>query len=312
MKVIFVIMVLTIIENRLPIKVGVLVERFDDEVTVLLKRWIAPFWNIDYSNNCVTLLKIISTSSNVMATYRDGICYIGNHNSVEKIVDTILYHARIIFKLCATQFGFVNLHAACIAYDNVGVLIDTPRNNGKTTVLLEALSDGGFSLVANDQVMLNYKNMFVYGYPATIGLRTNTLSDNLKSKVIWHENDPFFNDKKPVIHITDIAIEFNSSICPQVQVNVLVNYSKADDFGELCIETRSVDYLEKLRNMEFSLNMAYVNEWIDYYMDIVNKIIPINSYVYQNQAQIILLSVLCGKNRIIDLLEEIKTTIREL
>jgi len=304
---------LTIIESRLPIKIGVVVEGFSEEITTLLKKWAAPFWDIDYSTNYITILTIVPISTDNEVICKNDMCYVGSYNSVAQIVNTIIHHTRITFKLYAMQYGFVNLHSACIVHNDVGILIDAPRNSGKTTVLLEALSTNNFSLVANDQVMLNYKNMLAYGYPATIGIRASTLSHSLQSKIIWYEDDSFFGNKKPIIHITDIASEFNATIYSQIQIKLLINYSKANDYNELRIETNFVDSQEILKSIELPLANAYGNRFMKFYMDLVNKTTPTSHYeAQQSQPKIMLFKVSCGKNQIINLLDKIKDFITEL
>ncbi|MCL2079072.1 MAG: hypothetical protein FWH17_04415 [Oscillospiraceae bacterium] len=303
---------MVIIESRLPKIFGVVVDGFSVDIANRLKKWVVPFWNTDCLSDYINILTIVPVSTGNEVGYRVGVCYIDSNNSVDKIVSLILHHTRIIFKLCAMQYGYVNLHSACISYNDIGILIDAPRNNGKTTVLLEALSTGDFLLIANDQVMLNHNNMISYGYPATVGLRTSSLSHKLQSKVIRYENDPYVNGKKPIVHIVDIADEFDATICPQAQIKVLVNYSKANNYNELHVKTSFVNGREKLKSMEFPLTTAYRSEVVEYYLGRVSEVVHPIFCKENHDYTLLLIDVSCGIKQIPNLLEKIKTSIMEL
>ena len=225
-----------------------------------------------------------------------------------------MFLCRGIFKCVAHLQGYQNIHAGCVSSSNKGILIAADRNQGKTTVILQALLQRHFSLTANDQLMLNPQSRSALGYPATIGIREGSCSKDLMSQIKDNAfttiNDPFQRAQKPVILFKDLQNLLHCGIESQTTIELLVHYQKSLIQDELCISEFRKNICD-FSELTFPISSAYS-------LDLFNSCMECIDYHHQlpqfpssfNRSNAILdLYVKCGSSRIADMLTFIQESI---
>lgn len=283
----------------------------------LVSSWLFPFFQVYeeniYNFEIMAKIKLIN-GINKDYDFKDNVFYINANMSINKILYTMMSILRVLYKYVASLLDYQNLHAACLNYNDKGILIKADRNQGKTTLLLKAIENSKFSLLANDQVMYNIENRRLLGYPAAIGVRNNSC-DYIKQKQInkralWFIDDPFQTYPKPVIHIKDLSEIYHCNIARSTNLNILVSYEKSTIENELVITQNKTASLN-INDIKLPLNKTYKEDVlkacidsVDYYIgnDFCKneKVNYCNDFKLYNQ-----LYVKCGINRISDMLLEI-------
>jgi len=113
---------------------------------------------------------------------------------------------RIVRELGAAHMrarrDILDLHAAAFAVAGRGVLLVGPKQSGKTTLLVAALTSGQASLLANDRVCVDTRGSAprAFGVPTLVSLRTGTLR--------WFPSLPVGLPERPsLLHAAELAAQ---------------------------------------------------------------------------------------------------------
>lgn len=284
----------------------------------VLQHWLSPFFSVQNGN---VLTSHIITKIEVKADieedylYYDNTFYVNASMQLNRLLYTLMSILRMLFKYVAFLSGYQNLHAACLKYKDDGILVRANRNQGKTTMLLNAIQDDDFLLLANDQVMYNIDDNRVLGYPAAVGIRDNSC-DIEKQKVIneralWFIDDPFQTNQKPVVHIKDLSQIYQCHIAESTNLSILINYEKSMRKEELIINN-----IGRPQMTINSLILPFEKTYNDYLLEscrhavehYMHKAILLQSKEKNdNNISILQVNVKCGLARINDMLDEIKS-----
>lgn len=112
------------------------------------------------------------------------------------------YWRMIIFPMLlsvlAGSVGVVELHAACVARNEQGLILVGPTRSGKST-LARALTDAGFRLLSDDRTFcsVNHGKLMAWGLPRPLKLRREAASwfDELRDR-----EPTDFQNGEPVFH----------------------------------------------------------------------------------------------------------------
>lgn len=303
-----------ILEMRLDVAYAIKVV---DEIgisTAKLKWWLNPFFMIGSNLEREVLLAtvVVTKTVDIPFSYREPFTfYIDGKMSEDSVYYNILYVARAVFKNLATQFGYANIHAGCISCDDIGILIKAKRNQGKTTLILHSLISKKFQLVANDQVMLNGTSIKALGYPAAVGIRNNSCTDIFQNKLIekalWMSKDPYQKNEKPIVHISDLSSIFGCHVKAEVTIGLVLEYEKStlDDELQICPLTC---YEGDFTEISYPLSEIYGRDIFNASLDCLSQAkLNLKSQTIKSfDAEIQLVKVRCGINRINDLLQELQ------
>lgn len=304
-----------IVEKRLKNAFGI---RLDCSCGFNIERlsyWISPFFLIEEKLSKTTVLlaqiNIVNGGKN-RYDYLNHQFYVDGSVPEKMIFYRVLSISRIIFKCIAESLGYHNLHAGCLAIGDKGILISAERNQGKTTVILRALQTTMFALVANDQIMYENVSKSVLGYPAVIGIRNGSCSDQQYEKIINQafemREDPFQNNRKPLIHINALKSILNFDVRDSTRLSLAVIYEKSNIDNELKV---SIPFNGVQRIIDVGLPLTKTYSLEDY-----NACVDSISY-YANGFDCIesssdnlcvlphVIHVKCGLSRINDMLSEI-------
>ena len=284
----------------------------------IIEHWLTPFFSVLKEN--VSMAKIFAKIEIVEGIeqdyiYHDEKFFINANLSMKKLLYTLMSILRMLYKYMAFLMGYRNLHAACLKYKDNGILIRAERNQGKTTVLLNAIASGDFLLMANDQVMYNFNKNQLLGYPATVGIRQNCFDNEKQSKInesaLWFIDDPFQSAPKPVVHIKDISGIYQCNIVEKADLKVIINYKKSMQKDELVISDMKT-VLFPLSEMELPFNETYKEELLRNCKDSFNYYLGTDfarrdSEKYINKINIKQIDIKCGIDMIYEMLCEIKT-----
>lgn len=300
---------MVIIDDRLGFPCGILIKTSHKLDETLVSHWVSPFFRVCSDEEPFCLVAIINTSIGRSSTisYKNGEFFISNCFSSKDILYNIMFLCRSIFKCVAHLQGYQNIHAGCVSRNEKGILFIADRNQGKTTVILQALLQNHFSLTANDQLMLNPQNRLALGYPATIGIREGSCSKALMCQIEENAfktiNDPYQRTQKPIIHFKNLQNILHCGIESQTTIELLVNYQKSPIQEELCI-SESWEPISIFHKLTFPISSAYsldlfnsCMECIDYYHKL-----PQHPNDFNGTDSILELRVKCGASRIVDLL----------
>lgn len=303
-----------IFEKRLNVAYAIKVV---DEIglsTDKIKWWLSPFFIVDNDLNGEVLLSTVVVTKNVDIPFsysNPSTFYIDRKMHEDAVYYNILYVVRAVFKNLATQFGYINIHAGCISCGDIGILIKAKRNQGKTTLILHSLISNEYQLIANDQVMFNGTNTIALGYPATVGIRNNSCTEELQKKLIekalWMSEDPYQKDEKPIVHINDLSSIYGCCVKDKVTIRLILEYEKSElsDELEMCQLTA---YPNDFTEMSYPLSEIYGRDIYDASIDCLSraKLSSVLQSANDFNAEIKLLKVRCGLNRIADLLHELQ------
>lgn len=287
---------------------------------MMLEEWLAPFFSIQeetIGNSQIIANIMILKEVPSDYVYSNNVFYINAKLSSNKLLYTLMSILRILYKYVAYMVGYQNLHAACLKYKDKGILITADRNQGKTTILLNAIQDKEFLLLANDQVMYNIQNNRLLGYPAIIGIRDNSYNsvkqEQIKANALWFIEDPFQTQLKPVIHIKELSRIFQCEVVTSAKLEVLLRYQKSEQIDELTIKDmgRSIFSPSKI---ELPFENVYKKELLDvckcsinfYIGEIINKKANI-----EQRNSIRQVKITCGIERMKDMLCEVKAILEE-
>lgn len=307
-----------IIDKRIENKYCVDVECFDNIINQkTVESWISPFFSVQKEN--IDMLKIIAKIKIIKEVqqeyiYCDNIFYININMPIKKILYTMISILRMLYKYIALEEGYQNLHAACLEYNYHGMLIAAERNQGKTTMILNAMQDKDFLLLANDQVMYNVTNNQVLGYPAAVGIRRNSCDDEkqrqINEKALWFIEDPFQVQPKPVVYIKDLSKIYQCDIVESTKLDFLVSYEKSMKIDELKV-TNIGTVKFPINEIDLPLEKTYKDELlksceysVSYYIGTEYE--KRTQVKYNKEISIKQINVKCGINRINDMLCEIK------
>lgn len=285
-----------------------------------IEYWLVPFFCVqkenDFSLNCITKIKTVTNlDTDFMYNYNDDNFYVNADLQLNKLFYTIMSILRMLFKSIASLLGYQNLHAACLVYKDNGILIRAERNQGKTTMLLNALQDEDFSVLANDQVMYSLDCNKALGYPAAVGIRNSSCDTNMQkiinNKALWFIDDPFQEHQKPVVHIKDLSQIYQCKIQESANISILINYEKSMRKEEIIIE--KIGQVEipiscMLLPFEKTYNEYLLNACLYCVERHINSYSGIHpQYVCYNNRKILQLNVKCGLLKINEMLSEIKS-----
>ena len=300
-------------DNRLLNAGYVEIELVNHMSIIDISRFFAPYFVItDTIPKSGTILAIIKPNK---TKCKDFFCYLNNIFYIDTCEDdnaqtcyNVLKILRTIFKITALEYGYINLHAGCIAYGKAGILITADRNQGKTTLLLHALETECFSFVANDQVMFHPTNYRTLGYPALVGIRNGRLKlaryKEICQNALWNENDRFINKLKPIIHFANLADIYHCSVARECISKHLIIYEKSNVDSELSIFSVDTNNLNLIHTFNLPINDVYDNFLIDSCTSSLNHYAnyndSINAYYPSNLTSLNVLRVRCGINRLGD------------
>jgi hypothetical protein len=93
----------------------------------------------------------------------------------------------VLLSVLAGSVGFVELHAACVATDQRGLVLIGPSCSGKSTLAM-AFTEAGFTLLSDDRTFcsLNQGKLIAWGMPRPLKLR--------REAAVWFEE---LRDRKP-------------------------------------------------------------------------------------------------------------------
>lgn len=305
-----------VIDKRIGFNYCVQIEAVGCDIDIMtLKDWLEPFFSVQ--EEAIDEFKIIAKIMILKEmqedyVYSENIFYINTKLSSNKLFYTLMSILRILYKYVAHIIGYQNLHAACLRYNNKGILIIAGRNQGKTTMVLNAIQDAEFLLLANDQVMYNIENNQLIGYPAAVGVRdsrdNSAKQEQIKRNALWFIEDPYQTQLKPVIHIKELSKIYQCEVVASAKLEVLIRYQKSEQIDELTINDigkgmffpskielpfESVYKKELLNACECSINF-YVGKTINSKKDIKHR---------DNIRQV---QITCGIARMKDMLREVK------
>lgn len=300
---------MVIIDNRLGLPYGIQIKTSHNLDENLVNHWVSPFFSVCSDDEQYLLVAIINISIDNLSTvsYQNGEFFIPSCFSSKDILYNIMFLCRSIFKCVAHLQGYQNIHAGCLSSNNKGILITADRNQGKTTVILQALAQNHFSLTANDQLMLNPQSRSALGYPATIGIREGScrkdLMSQIKDNAFTTTNDPFQRTLKPVIHFKNLQKLLHYGIESQTTIELLVHYQKSHIQDEFCVSELRKNICD-FSELSFPISSAYS-------LDLYNSCMECINYHHQipqcpnnicSPGSITELYLKCGSSRIVDML----------
>lgn len=288
-----------------------------------IEYWLTPFFSVQKENSDIfKICSRIKTKRNIQQNYiyHNNIFYVNSNMTYTKLLYTIMSIIRMVYKYIAFLMGYHNLHGACLKYMDKGILIVAERNQGKTTMILNAIQDKDFLLLANDQVMYsaNGENQLL-GYPAAIGVRKNSCDyekqKQIDKKALWFIDDPFQDQLKPVIHIKDLSEIYHCDIVENVKLDIIICYEKSWDRDELVIEDMG-RVVYPMSEIELPFEKTYKKELfescrcsVQYYINnLCNRQEKEQQY---SRICIRRINIKCGIDRIRDMLCEIKKMLEE-
>ena len=116
------------------------------------------------------------------------------------IASDIAYWKSVIFPILLTivgaSIGIAELHCACVARKETGLLLAGPSGSGKSTLAV-ALSQIGFSFLSDDRTFCSCKNgqVFAWGLPTQLKLRREAAAwfqELRKQEPKQEQGDPVF------------------------------------------------------------------------------------------------------------------------
>lgn len=146
----------------------------------LLEAWLPPYFTVESVSGPAdsASVRCAYDCDHLMREFQSARPSLGvdSRPAVFWAARSILAKTRLVFKVAAVLEGGINLHASCVARANRCVLLIGARGEGKTTAMLRLLSaDAGWSLIANDQVVVrrtqNPSTIESLGYPALVSVR---------------------------------------------------------------------------------------------------------------------------------------------
>lgn len=292
----------------------------DKKLNNEIEMWLSPFFCVTENDDIgfVSIATIKDTKLNKEDyTYENNVFWVNNTLDLNHLLYVIMSIVRALFKNVALLYGYKNMHAACFDYYGRGVLINSSRNNGKTTLVLNAIMNKEFSLVANDQVMYNENNNCILGYPAGVGIRNNSVDssnmEKIRSSCLWYIDDPFQKQRKPIIHIKQLSKIFNCQLKDKTELGLFVNYTKSERIDELVIEKSFVN-LEAINNLLLPLDRTYSPKLLESCKATIKNVLceQLNSKkeLQKDYKKAIQFNVKCGINMIENLLGEIKKILK--
>jgi hypothetical protein len=130
----------------------------------------------------------------------------------------------MLLSIMAGSVGLVELHASCVASDEMGLILAGPTRSGKST-LAKALTEAGFRLLSDDRTFCSLKNgkLHAWGLPRPIKLRREAAS--------WFEE---FRDREPTdIQNGERVFHFDpkQNSAAKCEPRLLVFLDRQDGFG---------------------------------------------------------------------------------
>lgn len=306
-----------IIDKRISANCSVQLEVHNRISCDVLQYWLSPFFCIQnekvHTSHIIAKIEV-KTDIEQKYLYYNNIFYVNADMQLNTLLYTLMSILRILFKYTAFLSGYQNLHAACLKYKNNGILVRANRNEGKTTLLLNAVQDEDFLLVANDQVMYSINDNKVLGYPAAVGIRDNSCDiekqKRINERALWFIDDPFQINQKPVVHIKDLSQIYQCHIAESANLSILINYEKSMQKEELIIDNIEQTKIN-LKSLILPFEQTYKDyllkscmDAVEHYMD--KDILLQSKDNNDNNTSILQVNIKCGLARINDMLDEIK------
>jgi len=179
----------------------------------------------------------------------DGIVHVRPSGDPYRAPHSVVAVCRAVFKALAVSAGGVNLHASCLVSEGRGVAVVGDRGAGKTTTLLAALRYGGFSLLANDQVVAVNTRAGVtklWGYPALVKVRQASarLVPVPWESALWFEQDTLrsaSSERTGVFAASTLCAAFGSNVVAEAEAAAMAIYEQSTDPDEFAVSAASPD-----------------------------------------------------------------------
>jgi hypothetical protein len=120
----------------------------------------------------------IDAQSSILANLRTR--HVIGRFSIAVANDTVYWRTVIfpmLLSVLAASVGVVELHAACVARNELGLILVGPTRSGKST-LAKTLTDAGFGLLSDDRTFcsVNHGKLLAWGLPRPLKLRREAAS----------------------------------------------------------------------------------------------------------------------------------------
>lgn len=297
----------------------------DSETSDLVRDWLRPFFVCEETDEAlyphtVHSWKVVVFDVPRMTTreflqdagqwlrHSGHVVEIARQATPARTAALVLRLCRALFKCIAVRLGGVNLHGAAVALRGRGFIITGQRGAGKTTVLLNALREGKFGFVANDQMVAipsGGGGTRIWSYPALLKIRRGTELYPLRwQDALWYEKDTVGVDE-----VSQAAVFASGRVC-----NALGSHEVGEVSADLMIIYRQGKTSETLQIEEaaaanagwafadFPLQSAYKPELLRFVDDLTRDVVLLDSTTIP-LSPLRTVVVECGAGRIDDFLQ---------